>query len=455
MGQQVISLEEITEETKKTDGLSYVTVLSNWLLGYDRYQRVYSKQLLDKSTYPDEFYLLEKSEIQIGINKGSALLEKLSIPGNTLIRVWTSVSSTQTKPNLRNGLGVVYPRSEIPVHSVSLWDQDNGEWVDCTVEDLSAAAYRLEQSELAEWNQLRPRALSFLPVALACQASCKFCFSESSISAEQEKRIEDFTELEYWCQTAAAAGAERFVITGGGEPTIIKFEETLKCVSLAARYFDKIVLITNGISLSKGSDEKILERLKNLKSAGLSVLSISYHHHDLDVCAEIMGVKTNAVKILQAAKNANPATIPELRLVCVIQQGGIATQADIQQFVEFAAENHVAQVCFKELYVASSDESLYSKSKENIYSRDHQVSLSEVLEYCQDLDQINQLPWGSPIFRKQFSNRHVDIAAYTEPSVGWERNSGLARSWNYMADKKCYASLEDPSSVLPDPELNK
>ena len=42
------------------------------------------------------------------------------------------------------------------------------------------------------------------------------------------------------------------------------------------------------------------------------------------------------------------------------------------------------------------------------------------------------------------------IAAYTEPSLYWERVNGIARSWNVMADGKCFVSLEDRSSALTD-----
>ncbi|MEZ0091017.1 hypothetical protein ABH925_002176 [Streptacidiphilus sp. EB129] len=40
------------------------------------------------------------------------------------------------------------------------------------------------------------------------------------------------------------------------------------------------------------------------------------------------------------------------------------------------------------------------------------------------------------------------IAAYTEPSLLWERTSGIARSWNVMADGRCDASLEDQASEI-------
>ena len=42
----------------------------------------------------------------------------------------------------------------------------------------------------------------------------------------------------------------------------------------------------------------------------------------------------------------------------------------------------------------------------------------------------------------------LQVAAYSEPSLFWERTSGLARSWNVMADGRCLVSLEDRASEI-------
>jgi hypothetical protein len=60
-----------------------------------------------------------------------------------------------------------------------------------------------------------------------------------------------------------------------------------------------------------------------------------------------------------------------------------------------------------------------------------------------------ELPWGSPVFEGVVDGVVQSVAAYTEPSVGWERCHGTVRSWNYYTDDRCLASLEDPASVLP------
>ena len=42
----------------------------------------------------------------------------------------------------------------------------------------------------------------------------------------------------------------------------------------------------------------------------------------------------------------------------------------------------------------------------------------------------------------------MTIAAYTEPSVSWELAQGECRSWNLLADGRCYASLETKHSEI-------
>ena len=62
-----------------TQLLWHVTVLSNFARGYEKYSRVYSKSRIAESTFPDRFFLLNESELQIGISKASKLLAKLNV----------------------------------------------------------------------------------------------------------------------------------------------------------------------------------------------------------------------------------------------------------------------------------------------------------------------------------------------------------------------------------------
>lgn len=436
---------------------SYITVLSNWLLGYDRYQRLYSKASIPQSTYPNEFYLLKADDLEPGLKKAKRLLDKVNIQGNRIIRVETELDSERTSiiKNTRNGLGWYIKDHKIPVTRVYLYD--DGEWAEKPVEEINALAFQLQGASLKRYQDLTPLTFSFLPIAIACQASCLFCFSGSSISVERKKRIKDFTSLPYWLKRAADAGAKRFVLTGGGEPTILPFEELKECISLASQFFPKTILITNGIFLSKCDEETIATRLKELKASGLDVLSFSYHHWESEGLKRIMSVDTNIQKVLEVWKTLSKSERPVVRLICVLQQGAVDSGENIGKYLDFAARYGVEQVCFKELYVSATTESLYSGGKENIYSRDHQVSLHVLLDWLKSQEnvvKVKELAWGAPVFNVPVhtaasDNAHiVSVAAYTEPSVGWEKTHGIARSWNLMADQKCFASLEDEASEI-------
>jgi hypothetical protein len=67
---------------------SYFTVLSNWLIGYDKYKGIYSKEHIKQSSFSNVFYLLEDpSEYHIGIFKAEKLLKKVNIYNNKIIRI--------------------------------------------------------------------------------------------------------------------------------------------------------------------------------------------------------------------------------------------------------------------------------------------------------------------------------------------------------------------------------
>lgn len=433
--------------------LNYITVLSNWLVGYEKYSKTYSKKNLDRSTYKNEFYLLKEDELHIGIRKASNLIAKINlennliVDNNKIIRIETNLDESIVKKNERNGLGWVIDQNWIPVSRVYIYH--NEQWVEFSIEDVTALSYKLNNKDLKPYNELVPRSISILPVAQACQADCKFCFSESSISFDQKRSLVDLENLNKLCKEAKLRGAERFVITGGGEPTLIKFETLLGTIKTAKQYFDKVVLISNGMFLSEENEEVIVNKINQMIDAGLSVLSTSYHHYTFEQNSYIMnkGIKTDyLLSIIQKNKLNEKLTT---RLICVLQKEGISNATEIQKYIDYAISKNVSQVCFKELYISSTEESMYAGKEQNLYSERNQISLSVLTKYLDKTSvKVAELPWGSPVYRY---NDVIDIAAYTEPSVGWERLNGIARSWNVMADGKCYVSLEDKDSLL---ELN-
>ncbi|MFF2044255.1 radical SAM protein [Kitasatospora sp. NPDC058170] len=434
----------------------HVIVLSNFARGFDKYAFAYGKAGIPESTHPDRFHLLTRAELGIGIGKARRLLDRLNITGDRLLVLETAVDPDTLLPNVSTGLGAELHEPRIRLSAVHELDQAGEDFTlrPTTVEDVMADSLQLHGSARRSYTDLRPRSVSVLPVASACQARCSFCFSAASISTDQAPARVPWDAVGSWLERARAAGAERAVITGGGEPSLLPFEQQLRLVSACSAAFPKVVLITNAHNLAKGGHADRADRLAALGAAGLSVLAVSRHHQDDDVSERLMTLRTPVGSVAdtwRAERDRWPGL--RLRLICVLQHGGVADEAGVADYLSWAAALGVEEVCFKELYVSTSTESLYFDRAANVWSREHQVPLSVVTRFAarHGFDLESRLPWGAPVHHGSWDGRPMRIAAYTEPSLLWERTHGIARSWNVMADGRCYASLEDRASeILPE-----
>jgi hypothetical protein len=446
-------IETPYKETPYKETLYHVTVLSNFARGFDKYSHGYTKARIPESTHLDRFFLLRRSEIAIGIQKAARLLEKLGVPGNRLIVLETELDASLLHANTANGHGRFVHSNHIALSK--LYEVDHGEDVielrPTTAEDVVAASLRLPNRELLSFFHIRPRAISFLPVALACQAKCPFCFSRASISSDQAPADLDWEKISAWLARARARGAERAVITGGGEPTLLRPASLQRLVAACASRFDKVVLITNGHVLGVASEADQVMRLSALYDAGLRVLAISRHHFDAEQNERLMRLHTPVEGLIRIWRE-NHRRWPDLRLrlVSVLQKGGVDDEAMVENYLSWATNRGVEEICFKELYVSTSTESIYYDRFANDWSRRHQVPLSLVTSLAKRQRFVLEglLPWGAPVFRGNWRGKPVRVAAYAEPSLFWERTRGIARSWNVMSDGRCHASLEDRASEI-------
>lgn len=436
--------------------LWHVTVLSNFARGFDKYARAYSKAGIPESTFPDRFYLLREEELGIGVAKARALMARLARPGERLVALQTRVPTAELHPNPRTGLGRFIASPVIRLTGVA-WVADDAETFRLeltTVEEVAAQSLRVLQPTLADYAALRTRTFSVLPVARGCQASCPFCFSEASASVEQRAGKPEEGRLRLLAQLARQRGAERFVITGGGEPGLLPHESLRRLIAVGADELGKAVLITNGHHLARLDETTRAAALADYADAGLRVLAISRHHHDEEVSALLMKLATD-VRAVARNWRAGRESWPRLalRLTCVLQRGGVESVDSLADYVEWATALGVGEICCKELYVSTSAESVYHNHTTNAWSHEHQVPLALVLEFAarHGLRDEARLPWGAPVFRGEWRGRPLRLAAYTEPSLLWERTHGLARSWNLMADGRVLASLEDRASEIQFP----
>jgi MoaA/NifB/PqqE/SkfB family radical SAM enzyme len=432
----------------------HVTVLSNFARGFDKYSHGYSKARIPESTYPDRFFLLRRGELGIGVRKTAQLREKLGLKGNRLIVLETELDSSLLHHNTTNDLGQFICSNQIALSQLYEIENDGGPEIKLrpiTVEDAMAAALRVLNLELLPYVEIRPRAISFLPVALACQAKCPFCFSKASVSSDQTPAKPDLERASAWLDRARTHGAERAVITGGGEPTLLAPALLQQLVAACASRFDKVVLITNGHTLAVASEPDQEGQLGALYDAGLRVLAISRHHFDAVQNERLMHLHTPVETLIRTWRESHDRW-PELRLrfVSVLQVGGVQDDATVESYLSWATDQGVEEICFKELYVSTSAESVYHDRLANEWSRRHQVPLSLVTHFAERQGFVveGRLPWGAPIYRGGWRGKPLRVAAYTEPSLFWERTRGIARSWNVMADGRCHVSLEDRGSEI-------
>jgi len=424
----------------------HCTALSNFALGYDRYEGVYSKREIKESRFPTRFYLLEQANLHEGVQRAQKLVSKLGIPHDDVIALETNIAVRALQENTATGIGQFIEADNIDLSAVYAVNQ-TGSLSPMSIEDAYASSMKATRQSLPRWEELTPRTISILPVAHGCQAACSFCFSEASISRQQAPDSLSDERVSTVLRAAKMRGAQRAVITGGGEPGLLSIDRLCALTAMAASIFAKVVLITNGFFLSKMSEHDRRDALRNLAAAGLTTLAVSRHHHNPIRNEMIMRLPIEGEAIADAWQAVRSMT-PQLRLrwICVLQKGFIDSEDEVNAYLEWSAATGVDQICFKQLYVASGLESVFFDQSSNLYSAEHQVSLRVVLDSArkQSWQRTSRLPWGAPIFQ----HHNLSIAAYTEPNVTWELRNKMCRSWNLLADGKCYASLEDGQSLL-------
>lgn len=427
----------------------HVTTLSNFAKGYDKYSRKYTKNNDINFTYPNEFHLTRYDNLNIGINKSNSLLKKLNIFGDKHLVIETNISDELFQKNETE-----FIKKNYIIVSKLYYLNNNLDLEEILIEDVYADSLQIQNNNIYEWNELIPRTISILPIAKGCQAKCPFCFSHSSISEEINQRLLKPEYINKILIKAKNAGASRAVITGGGEPTLLRFDKLLEIISLCSKYFSKTVLITNGYSLGNLENKIMQKNLELLNTAGLNVLSISRHGYSSEINTKIMNLNTKSENVSEGilhCKNNNPNFKLNLRWVCVLQKGGVEDKITLEKYLDWVVlETCSNQICFKELYVASQKESVYYNKDYNKWSYEHQIPMSLVYDWCinNNGELVDKLDWGSPIYKVIWKNRYLYIAVYTEPSVYWEKTNKICRSWNLMANGELYASLEDKKSLL-------
>ena len=174
--------------------LFHVTVMSNFARAYDKYARTFSKAPIPESKYPDQFFLLRREELAIGVAKTQVLLKRTRVPGDRMLAIETRARPEELIANARTGLGRFVERNWVEVNSVHSVLAD-GSLSAIRIEEAWPESLRLLTPTMKPFSELRPRSVSLLPIAIGCQAACPFCYSKASASANQLNKVPDLSRI--------------------------------------------------------------------------------------------------------------------------------------------------------------------------------------------------------------------------------------------------------------------
>ena len=196
------------------------------------------------------------------------------------------------------------------------------------------------QTDATAWHACRFLTCSVLPVRVACNLRCPFCFSKSSLSALHHDRG-DWRRLDVagYYRFARERGASRLVITGGGEP-LLRPDEVVYLISLGRRYFDEVACFSNGTYLTT-------ELARRLYDAGLSYLCFSRHAAGDEDNRRLMGACAPRLADFVAA--AGPLKV---RATCVMVRGFVESAAGVWEYIETLRPYGITEYTFKHTYIA-------------------------------------------------------------------------------------------------------
>lgn len=279
-----------------------------------------------------------------------------------------------------------------------------------------------------DWGNCRFLTCSVLPVRMACNLSCPFCFSKSSVSSLRTEPV-DWRQLnlEQYFEFSVKQGANRLVITGGGEP-LLRPDDVVSIINRGRSYFTEIALFTNGTYLTE-------ELSRALQDAGLSYLCYSRHHYDDQRCRQLMGSAAPELASFIKAANGIP-----IRATCVMTRGWIDSKDSVDTYLTVLASHGIREFTFKHTYVAY-ERSLFAHAPANRWSRQHALNQDP---FAGRGTVLATLPWG-PTIRQLDS---LQVCYYFEPHPLWELENQRCRSVNLLSDGSVYASLEDQQSLL-------
>lgn len=186
------------------------------------------------------------------------------------------------------------------------------------------------------------------------------------------------------------------------------------------------VLYTNGAGLADYGDRL----LPALASFGLSWVEWSRHHDDEDANQRIMRFRRGQSVAGQAAfmraLHATTEVVP-VKLVCVVQQGGVETAADVARYIDWAHTLGVSTVIFREFSALPPQ---YRRNATHRYIDAARVVMDDLLQACMD----------DPHFRSRYEPLAL-TSGYYFWNARWCRHEPGREPCEVVFEKSDYATM--------------
>lgn len=232
--------------------------------------------------------------------------------------------------------------------------------------------------------------LTFTPYAAsrACSARCRFC----SENLEREKggsraaRLRPTEHYLHWLERALGAlrGLPLSYSLSGLETTddpdwMLGTLEVLDRASEQGVPVENRVLYSNGAGFAGPRGAELVDALRRFR---LSWIELSRHHHDPAANQALMRFRPEI-----AIADADPferslqslcATVP-IKLVCIVQRGGVVSATDVCRYLAWAAERGVSSVIFREFSQLTAE---YRRNATARYIDSARISVESLLSDC-------------------------------------------------------------------------
>ncbi|MCR6476591.1 hypothetical protein NU688_10535 [Variovorax sp. ZS18.2.2] len=185
------------------------------------------------------------------------------------------------------------------------------------------------------------------------------------------------------------------------------------------------VLYTNGAGFAAPQGE-VLRRA--LQSFGLSWLELSRHHHDGAINQSIMRFRPEVAIGDQAVFERTARQLADavpLRLVCILQRGGVAQPHDVAAYLSWARRCGAGTVVFREF---SRLDDGYRDNATARYLRTERASMDTLLAACLDDPEVS---------------RGWTLEALTEGYYFWNLRLRTASGLNVVFESADYGAMHE------------